>query len=75
VRAALDRLRRAGERFDLVILDPPAFSHGPEGVMSAGKDYPRLVAACLRVMEPGGWLVAALNQGEVSPRDFHNARP
>jgi 23S rRNA (cytosine1962-C5)-methyltransferase len=73
VRAALDRLRRAGERFDLVILDPPAFSHGPEGVMSAGKDYPRLVAACLRVMEPGGWLVAALNQGEVSPRDFHNA--
>ncbi|MCB9795438.1 MAG: class I SAM-dependent rRNA methyltransferase [Alphaproteobacteria bacterium] len=73
VRKALDRLRRTGETFDLVLLDPPGFSHGPAGVMSAKKDYPRLVAACLRVLEPGGWLVGALNVGEVSPRDFHGA--
>ncbi|MCB9744303.1 MAG: class I SAM-dependent rRNA methyltransferase [Alphaproteobacteria bacterium] len=73
VRRALDRLRRTGERFDLVLLDPPGFSHGPAGPMSAKQDYPRLVAASLRVLEPGGWFVGALNVGEVSPKDFHGA--
>ena len=73
VRRVLDRLRRTGERFDRVVLDPPGFSHGPSGAWSAKKDYGRMVSACVRVLEPGGWLVAALNVGEVSPRDFHTA--
>jgi len=67
---ALDRLRRTGRRFDRVILDPPSFSRSAEGVWSAKKDYPRLVAAACRVLSPGGWLIAATNQGEVSPREF-----
>ncbi len=73
VRKVLDRLRRTGERFDLVLLDPPAFSRGPAGAMSAGRDYPALVAAGLRVLEDEGWLVCSLNLGEISPRDFHRA--
>ncbi|MFK7929198.1 MAG: class I SAM-dependent rRNA methyltransferase [Myxococcota bacterium] len=67
---ALDRLRRTGRRFDRIILDPPSFSHSREGLWSAKKDYPRLVAAALRVLEPGGWLIAASNHGQTSPRDF-----
>jgi len=67
---ALDRFRRTGERFDRVILDPPAFSRSDAGVWSASRDYPRLVAAAARVLDPGGWLVAASNQGEVSPKQF-----
>lgn len=66
----LDRLRRTGRQFDRIILDPPSFSHSREGLWSAKKDYPRLVAAALRVLEPGGWLVAATNHGQTSPRDF-----
>lgn len=66
---ALDRLRRTGRAFDRVVLDPPAFSRG-ERVFSARTDYPRLVAACARVIAPGGWLVAASNQGELSPKIF-----
>lgn len=73
VRKVLDRLRRQSARFDRVVLDPPSFSHGPAGPWSAKNDYGRIVAACVRVLEPGGWLIAALNLGEVSPRDFHNA--
>lgn len=68
---ALDRLRRQGAEFDRVIVDPPAHSHSAHGTWSAEKDYPRLVAACLRVTAPGGWLVAACNLGAVSPRQFH----
>lgn len=67
---ALDRMRRQGERFDRIILDPPSFSRSDAGVWSAKRDYPRLVAAAARVCEEGGWLIAASNQGEVSPRDF-----
>jgi 23S rRNA (cytosine1962-C5)-methyltransferase len=71
VRKVLDRFRRKDERFDIAILDPPSFSHGPEGVLSLKKDYPGLVGSTLRVIEEDGWLVAALNLGEISPRDFH----
>lgn len=67
---ALDRLRRKGEQFDVIVADPPSFSHGPEGTWSVAKDYKRLVAACLRVLAPGGWLIAATNLGAISPRDF-----
>ena len=73
VRQVLDRFRRTGERFDVVLLDPPSFSHGPAGAWSAKNDYARMVTSCLRVLEDGGWFVGALNLGEVSPRDFHNA--
>lgn len=65
----LDRLRRKGERFDRVVVDPPSFSRG-EAVFSARRDWPRLVGACARVLCDGGWLVAASNQGELSPKVF-----
>jgi 23S rRNA (cytosine1962-C5)-methyltransferase len=67
---ALDAWRRKGDRFDIVIVDPPSFSHSPEGTWSSRKDLPRMVAAALRVTEPGGWLVVCSNQGKVSPKDF-----
>jgi 23S rRNA (cytosine1962-C5)-methyltransferase len=69
----LDRYRRKGERFDLVLADPPPFSHSSEGTFSAGKDLTRLAAACLRVISPGGLFVLACNQGSVSPRNFQGA--
>lgn len=72
-RKALDRFRRQGDRFDVVLLDPPAFAHGPDGALSAKQDYPRLVAACVRVLARDGWLIAALNSGEASPKEFHGA--
>lgn len=71
VRKALDRYRRQKEEFDRVILDPPSFSHGPEGVMSLKRDYPGLVSSSLKVLSPNGWIIAALNLGDVSPKDFH----
>lgn len=67
---ALDRFRRIGRTFDRIILDPPSFSRADEGIWSAKRDYPRLVAAAARVCAPDGWIVAASNQGEVSPKEF-----
>ena len=42
---ALDRLRRTGEKFDLIVIDPPSFSHSSEGIWSAKRDMPRLFSA------------------------------
>lgn len=70
---ALDRFRRTGQPFDVVILDPPSFSHGPTGTWSAKKDTPRLVASAARITAQDGWLVVASNQGQVSPRAFRTA--
>lgn len=67
----LDRFRRTGESFDAIILDPPSFSRTNDGdVWSAKRDWPRLVAAALRVLAPGGLLLAVSNQGELSPRNY-----
>jgi len=68
--SALDRFRRAGEVFDLIVLDPPSFARGPKGVWSVEKELSRVVAGCLRVLEPGGWILVATNQGSMSPREF-----
>ena len=70
---ALDRFRRRGERFDVVILDPPSFSHGPTGVWSVQRDLGRLVGSGLRVLREGGWLVVATNHGKMSPKEFSKA--
>lgn len=70
---ALDRLRRTGQQFDLVLADPPGHSHGPAGGWSGESDWPRLVAAMARVLRPGGWLACASNLGSQSPRQFHQA--
>jgi len=67
---ALDRFRRKGRAFDLVICDPPSFSRSEVGTWSAKRDWPRLVAGAVRVLAPGGWLLLASNQGELSPRDY-----
>ncbi|MBX2802443.1 MAG: class I SAM-dependent rRNA methyltransferase [Myxococcales bacterium] len=69
---ALDRLRRRGVRFDRAIVDPPSFSRG-KATFSAKKDWPRLVAATARVLDDGGLLVVASNQGELSPKVFDGA--
>ncbi|HCH64470.1 MAG: hypothetical protein CL927_08920 [Deltaproteobacteria bacterium] len=66
----LDARRRRGDQFDVVIADPPSFSHSKDGRWSAKTDFPRLVAASLRVLAPGGWLIVASNQGKVSPKEF-----
>ncbi len=67
---ALDRFRRQGRRFDRVLLDPPGHSHSKDGTWSGEQDYARLVSAALRVLPPGGWLIAASNLGSVSPHRF-----
>ncbi|MGO0122182.1 class I SAM-dependent rRNA methyltransferase [Desulfothermobacter acidiphilus] len=52
----LRRLVRAGEQFDLVILDPPAFTKSKEALPSALRGYKEINLRALKLLRPGGWL-------------------
>lgn len=72
----LARFQKKGERFDLVVLDPPSFSTFGKGKpgkskrFRAEKDYPALAAAARAVVAQGGILVACCNLETLSARDF-----
>jgi len=57
--AALRQLRDQGERFDLVILDPPAFIKRRKDEKEGSQAYARLNRLGLDVLEPGGLLVTS----------------
>jgi 23S rRNA (cytosine1962-C5)-methyltransferase len=70
---ALDRFADRGRRFDLIVCDPPTFSHGPAGQFQVARDLARLAAGCALVLDPGGLLVFATNSSKVSTADVDKA--
>lgn len=70
---AFDRLRAAderGERFDVVVLDPPAFARNRAAVATALRGYKELNLRAMRVLEPGGLLVTATCSHHVDEHAF-----
>jgi 23S rRNA (cytosine1962-C5)-methyltransferase len=68
---SFDRLREfesRGERFDIVVLDPPALAKrgGPQGLAAAKRGYKELVLRGARITRPGGLLVACSCSGRVT---------
>ena len=64
---ALARYDKKGERFDIIVLDPPSFSTTRSGRLEVRRDYARLAAAALGVLSPGGYLMACVNHHGVGP--------
>lgn len=71
--AALARLAQDGRRFDLVVVDPPAFAKQQSEILAALRSYERLAALALGVLQPGGTLVMASCSSRVSAGDFFAA--
>ena len=69
----LQRFGKRGERFEVVILDPPGFARSHAGTFSAARDWPRLAAAATAVVAPGGILLAACNVAALPARRFEAA--
>jgi len=67
----LRRFAAKGRTWHGIVLDPPTFSRNDDGgVFRVEKDFPELVAACLRVLEPGGWLLCSTNHRALAERQF-----
>ena len=63
-------LGRGGARFDLVIVDPPAFAKREGEVPRALQSYARLTKLALAVTRPGGTVVLASCSSRVSAAAF-----
>ncbi|MFO0612241.1 MAG: pseudouridine synthase [Polyangiaceae bacterium] len=61
---------KKGQRFDAVVLDPPSFSTTKTSRFSADGDYKKLAAAALRVVAPGGFLLACTNHRGIVTAKF-----
>jgi 23S rRNA (cytosine1962-C5)-methyltransferase len=68
----LRRLARRGDRFDLVILDPPGFSTAKSGRFSAARDYGELASLAARCVSPDGLLLACCNVAELPWRKYRD---
>jgi 23S rRNA (cytosine1962-C5)-methyltransferase len=62
----LDRANRKGERFDLVILDPPSYSSTKKRRFVAESDYGDLVALAVAILADGGRILACCNHRGMS---------
>jgi 23S rRNA (cytosine1962-C5)-methyltransferase len=66
----LDRLVAEGERFGVVILDPPKFARSRARLDDALMAYHRLNLMGVLALEPGGTLVTCSCSGHVTREDF-----
>jgi len=68
-----DELRgfdRLGERFDTIVLDPPAFAKNKAAVENARAGYKEINLRALKLLEPGGTLVTCSCSYHISEADF-----
>ncbi len=66
----LAALQDRGQKFDMVIIDPPSFAHNQAQVERALSAYGRLVRLGLQVLERRGILVMASCSSRISADDF-----
>lgn len=57
--------RYDARRFDVVFLDPPAWSKGPFGAVDIERDYESLFKPALACTHRGGWIVATNHSANV----------
>ena len=68
----LHELTETGEKFDLVILDPPAFTKNKAAVQSALRGYKEINLRGMKLVRPGGFLVTCSCSQHVLPEMFQD---
>jgi 23S rRNA (cytosine1962-C5)-methyltransferase len=66
----LHELDKREERFDTVILDPPAFAKSRDAIPKATRGYKEINRRALRILRPGGCLVTCSCSYHIHEDDF-----
>ncbi|MFN3593418.1 MAG: class I SAM-dependent rRNA methyltransferase, partial [Thiobacillaceae bacterium] len=66
----LRRLRDAGRRFGLIVLDPPKFAPTHQMAEKAARGYKDINLNAMKLLAPGGWLATFSCSGGVSAELF-----
>ncbi|OGV69521.1 MAG: hypothetical protein A3K19_27865 [Lentisphaerae bacterium RIFOXYB12_FULL_65_16] len=68
---ALPLLERRGERFDMIVLDPPTFSRGTRGrAFHVESDLEPLLFAALEFASSRAWILLSTNSTKLTDRDL-----
>ncbi len=67
---ALRELESAGERFDCIVLDPPAFAKNRASIKPAARGYKEINLRALRLLNPGGVLITCTCSYHMSEEMF-----
>ena len=70
LKKALPEMAQRGDRFDLVVIDPPKLAPTARHLDAGRKAYRRLNANAMRLVEPGGLLLTCSCSGAMKPDDF-----
>lgn len=73
VFAEIEKLHQAGERFDIVVADPPAFAKSKKDVGPALRGYRKLTRLAASLVAKGGFLFSASCSHNVEPAFFAEA--
>jgi 23S rRNA (cytosine1962-C5)-methyltransferase len=68
--AVTNHLKRKGEHFDCVFVDPPFFSTTVKGTLNLNRDSTRLINKVRPLINDGGWLVSINNALYVSGKKY-----
>ncbi|MCU0595859.1 MAG: class I SAM-dependent methyltransferase, partial [Desulfobacterota bacterium] len=71
VFVVLRELRNAGNRFDLIILDPPKFVDSRNQMLKGTRGYKDINLLAFKLLNPGGLLFTFSCSGLVAPDLFH----
>ena len=61
---------RTGEKYDVIILDPPAFTKSRSTVEKARKGYKEINLRAMKMIEPGGYLITCSCSQHILPGMF-----
>ena len=67
---ALREMEANGDRFDTIVLDPPAFAKNRASVPSAARGYKEINLRALKLLNPGGVLVTCTCSYHMSEETF-----
>lgn len=67
----LPELERQGERYDVIILDPPAFAKTRESLKNARKGYKEINLRAMRLLNDGGYLATCSCSHFMTPELFY----
>jgi len=68
----LTELEAAGERFDVIVLDPPAFAKNRAAIEAAARGYKEINLRAIKLLTPGGTLITSTCSYHMSEDAFLN---